>query len=214
MEKMTVYTPRTGVSGGTSPADTLVFALEHFFWISDLQSCKSLEREVLVQTFTQLNSCRASIPSGVPRPHPFPFCTLLPPGSSLLGWHEAVQMLRGKQKECEVRGTLPIYTNQTRRQFKRRHPLLWWARRRAVHVCAAVPVGRTLEWVFLAVCTNGLDGVCVFSFYYLISQFYPKGIIQRKKEKKKKHSFVKMSIKPWFFFFLLWIIENFKHPGK
>ena len=24
MEKMTVYTPRTGVSGGTSPADTLI----------------------------------------------------------------------------------------------------------------------------------------------------------------------------------------------
>ena len=42
-------------------------ALEDF-WISDLQSCKSLEHEAFVQTFTQLNSCGASIPVGSPVP--------------------------------------------------------------------------------------------------------------------------------------------------
>ena len=46
-----------------------------------------------------------------------------------------------------------------------------------------VAIGRMCGMGFVSiVCKNSLDGVCAFSLRYLISQLYPKGIIQRKRK--------------------------------
>ena len=89
--------------GGSSPADTLVLALEDF-WISDLQSCKSLEREVFVQTFTQLNSCGARIPVGSPVPilSLSALCRLL--GAACWGYKRQFRCLEENRKNVKYRG--------------------------------------------------------------------------------------------------------------
>lgn len=64
-------------------------------------------------------------------------------------------------------------------------------------------VGRMFGMGFLSrVCKNSLNSVCIFSLYYLISQSYPKGIIQKE---TIKTCFMKMSFKSRFIFFKILI---------
>ena len=173
-------------------------ALEDF-WISDLQSCKSLEHEAFVQTFTQLNSCGASIPVGSPVPilSLSVLCRLL--GAACWGYKRQFRCLEENTKNVTYRGPCLFTLIKWGNNLNISILCCDEAGGEQVHIYAAVAVGRTQEWVSLAVCTNGLDGVCVFSFYYLISQFYPKGIIQRKK-KKSTHLW-KCPLNHDFFFF-------------